>query len=551
VSLNGSTEPEGSPEVQPPTALTLRGITKSYGVVRALDGVDLDARGGEVHGLLGANGAGKSTLVKSLAGLTAPDSGSISLDGTVLTQNTMAGSFRSGIRVAHQELAVVPTMTVAQHLVLGHRLGRRQRDAQLSRSRDLFSEWGLDVKLGTYMRDIPPALQACVMLAKTLEGDGKVLVLDEPTASLGAKEVSGLFRIIERRVSEGAVVLFVSHRLAEVRELCSTVTVLRNGRRVRSSSIEGMTEEDLELLITGEAADQQGAGSAAPMAAILPDDIVDLDPGGVGDQPSSTARKAIDRTSTPALKVEGMRLETRVADVSFDVASGEILGIAGLVGSGRTEVLEAIMGLRPLLDGSLSLDGAPFSPRNAYSAMRAGLALVPEERARQALFIQQDIGFNFASARFRSEGGGHGGWRAAYRTYDKTSTRLSTSLRVKATGLRAGITSLSGGNQQKIVLGRFLLPGMRVLLLDEPTRGVDVGARRDFQRVIRELADQGLAIIYVSSELAELKSCDRVVVMVQGHTTVEAPTGDAFDEEDLTRLCFRPRPPRATDQESD
>lgn len=548
MSLKGSTKRQGSSAARPGSvALTLRGIAKSYGVVRALGGVDMDAKGGEVHGLLGANGAGKSTLVKILAGLTAPDSGSISLDGTVLTHNTMLESFRAGIRVAHQELAVVPTMTVAQHLVLGHRLGRRERDAQLSRSRDLFSEWGLDIRLGTYMRDLAPALQACVMLVKTLEGDGKALVLDEPTASLGAKEVSGLFRIIERRVSEGAAVLFVSHRLAEVRELCSTVTVLRNGQRVRSSPIEGMTEEDLELLITGGAADQQGASAVH----ILPirDDIVDLEPGQAGNQ-SDPVRRAIDRTSTPALKVEGMRLETRVADVSFDVTSGEVLGIAGLIGSGRTEVLEAIMGMRPLLDGTISLHGAPFSPRNAYAAMQAGLALVPEERTRQALFIHQDIGFNFSSARFRSEGKGHRGWRAAYRTYDKTSSRLSDSLQVKASGLRAGITSLSGGNQQKIVLGRFMLPGMQVLLLDEPTRGVDVGARRDFLGVIRELAGEGLAIIYVSSELAELESCDRVVVMVQGQTTVEVPTGDAFDEEELTRLCFRPRH-RATDQESD
>lgn len=536
MSLNGSTQPQRSSAAPPPTTLTLRGITKSYGVVRALDGVDLDATGGEVHGLLGANGAGKSTLVKSLAGLTAPDSGSISLDGTVLTQNTMAGSFRAGIRVAHQELAVVPTMTVAQHLILGHHLGRRERDAQLSRSRELFSEWGLDIRLGTYMRDIPPALQACVMLAKTLEGDGKVLVLDEPTASLGAKEVSGLFRIIERRVSEGATVLFVSHRLAEVRELCSTVTVLRNGRRVRSSPIEGMTEEDLELLITGEAADQHGV-SAAPIAPTLPDDIVDLDPGQAGDQ-SNPVRRAIDRTSAPALKVEGMRLETRVADVSFEVTSGEVLGIAGLVGSGRTEVLEAIMGMRPLLDGSMSLDGAPFSPRNAYSAMQAGLALVPEERARQALFIQQDIGFNFASARFRSEGKGHGGWRAAYRTYDKTSSRLSTSLRVKATGLRAGITSLSGGNQQKIVLGRFLMPGMRVLLLDEPTRGVDVGARAEIYALIRRLAARGTAVVVVSSEIDEvLGLADRVLVLSEGRVVHSGPA-DQIDEHGVLDLVM-------------
>lgn len=532
------------------TSLKLRGLTKSYGIVRALDGVDLDAHGGEVHGLLGANGAGKSTLVKILAGMTVPDEGSVDIAGKRMHRVTPKDAFQAGIRVAHQELAVVPNLTVAEHLLLGRRVGRQERDCRLAASQDLFREWGLDIPVTKVMRDIPPALQACVMLARTLEGSGRVLLLDEPTASLGAKEVTGLFQIIRRKVSEGALVLFVSHRLPEVKQLCTNVTVLRNGKRVQSCPIQGMNEADLEQLITGESRTEEGFGEvpvamkrprpvAAETAAPSLGSPVDLEE----DRQTGPSPRDLETAggSTPLLQVEEMQLDTRVVDVSFQLVSGEILGLAGLVGSGRTEVLEALMGLRPLVGGRMALDGVPYAPRNPYTAMQHGLALVPEERARQAMFLQQDIGFNFASARFRAEGRGRGGWRTAWDEYDKTSQALATSLRVKPEGLRAGITSMSGGNQQKVVLGRFLLPGLRVLLLDEPTRGVDVGARRDFQRVIRDLADRGLGIIYVSSELGELESCDRIVVMVQGQSTGDAPTGDEFDEEELTKLCFRPR----------
>jgi ribose transport system ATP-binding protein len=494
-------------------------IVMDYGATRALAGVDLVIGPGEVHGLLGANGAGKSSLIKIIAGLQEPTSGTMQLEGEAFAPRTPAQSMGAGVRVAHQELAVVGGLTVKQNLAMGARFRERVTDRQYA---ELYEEWGIPISMSTPMHELSPGLQAAVSLSRSLVGTSSFLLLDEPTASLGPREVTGLFRIIRRRAAEGAAIVFVSHRLGEVSELCEKATVLRNGRVVSSGSILGKSEHELAELIAptlpGEAAAtrphpspgaSRGAGAGAGVAG-----------------------------GTPMLRVSNLRLQTAVADVSLTVHPGEIVGIAGLVGAGRTELVEALMGLRRIVSGSIEVDGKPFRPKSPYYALRHGVALVPEERARQALFPQRNIVFNASTSRFRSLGRGIGGWRSNPRAYLETTTERMSELHLKASSLTASIMSLSGGNQQKVVLGRVLSDDVRLLLLDEPTRGVDVGARRDFQAMIRRVADRGVAIVYISSELAELRLCDRIQVMAEGVTTVTAPTGDEFDEDELTRLCF-------------
>ncbi|WP_347059642.1 sugar ABC transporter ATP-binding protein [Blastococcus sp. HT6-30] len=494
-------------------------LVMEYGATRALAGVDVIIERGQVHGLLGANGAGKSTLIKIIAGLQPPTSGRVELDGKPFLPRTPGESMRAGIRVAHQELAVVPGMSVRQNLALGQRFRGGVTEADY---RALFEEWGIDVPLGTPIAQLAPALQAAVSLARSLVGNSRLILLDEPTASLGPHEVAGLFRIVRRRVAEGAAVVFVSHRLGEVSEVCTHATVLRNGSVVSSGPTTGLDEHELAELIA----------PSAPVTTSTADEAA-----------ASLREVSRDTAGAAVLSVRSMQLQTAVADVSFDIAPGEVLGLAGLVGAGRTEVVEALMGLRRLLGGTIELDGRPYHPRNPADAVRRGVALVPEERAAQAIFPSRDVVFNCSSSRFRELGRGPGGWVIAPKAYERTTRTVMEDLRLKAGSLKDLITSLSGGNQQKVVLGRVLYDGLRLLLLDEPTRGVDVGARRDFQKLIRRVADSGVGVLYISSELAELSFCDRIQVMAEGRTTIEAPSGADFDEDDLTRLCFIRRTP--------
>jgi ABC-type sugar transport system ATPase subunit len=507
--------------------MRIENLSKTYGGIRAVDDLTLDLPTGEAHALLGANGAGKSTLVKIVAGVVAPDHGVVDVDGSRFTSLTPAESAAGGIRVAHQELAIFPQLTVAEHLVVGRKVSRSERSEYLRRYEDLFDEWGLEIDLSSVVREMSPTLQATVSLVRALEGDARFLILDEPTAALGPREVAGLFGIVRRKVAEGTGVIWVSHRLREVSELCSSATVMRNGAKVYSGPIGHLGEDELAELITAGATSRDARPSGARAGARLPRRV---------REPDGRAASA-----SSLLSVRNLRLSKSVADVSFDVAPGEVVGLAGLVGAGRTEILEALVGLRPIVDGALELDGQPYRPRSPHEALKRGVMLVPEERASQALFLERDVGFNLASARFRSEGRGRGGWRAQRRSYDETSRELVEALNIRAAGLDAPVSSLSGGNQQKVVLGRVLLDTLTLLLLDEPTRGVDVGARRDFERIIRQLGERGVGVVYVASELGELEHCDRIVVVVEGVTTTEYHPEAGFDEEELTRLCFVPR----------
>jgi len=534
-------------EPAPPVLVQVRAVTKWFGPVQALNRVDLDVGSGQIHALLGANGSGKSTLVKVLAGVETPNSGDVRIAGAPMELGSIGASLGAGIRVVYQELAVFPSLTVTQNLRAIELAIRKRSGSDAGGGREriqqyvgLFDEWGVDVPLQATVRDLGPPIQACVALAHGLVGRPRLLILDEPTASLGPREVTGLFGIIRRLASAGTAVLFVSHRMREVAELCDSATVLRNGVRVYHGSTRGREEAHLIELIASDY--RRGSEpTTARETGRLRDGIVGArGPGGVTAVGSPRDAAASGR-DIPLLEVRGLRVSTRVKDVTLHVNEGEVLGLAGLVGSGRTEVLGVLAGRYRPTAGEVLLHGQPYRPHSPADAMADGVVLVPEERRAEALFPGKDIMFNIVSSRLRTLGRGPSGIWADLRAYEASAQSVAEELELKARSLRDPISTLSGGNAQKVVLGRVMVEGLRLLLLDEPTRGVDVGARVEFKRIIRRLADAGAGVIYVSSELLDLRECDRIVVIVDGMTTGEAPSGTAFDEEELTQLCFRRR----------
>lgn len=517
--------------------LAVASVSKSFGPTHALVDLTFDVGPGEIRGLVGANGAGKSTLINCIAGLLSPDRGSIEIDGVEVSGFDVRAMLRADVRVAHQELAVVRTMSVADNIAMGAKLlpglqSAPKRDALYA---ELFEEWGIPFAPNRAIGELTPPMQAAVSLSKALVGDCKVLLLDEPTAALGPVEVEGLLRIVNRKAASGTSVIYVSHRLAEVAEICDTVTVLRGGRNVYQGDIADVDEAGLSELIT-----RGHAESSAAAVMLGSGQFSDDAPGKRIARRTEPVQQNLTqgRSLPPALEVRELALHSVVQEVTLTVGEGEIVGLAGLVGAGRTELLEAIAGVRPTLSGEMTLHGTRFRPKTPHAAIAHGVVMVPEERAAQAIFAGRDILFNISSSRFRSLGRGPGGMIASRSRYSALAADLAAKLGLKARSLRDEIGSLSGGNQQKVVLGRSMLPGLRVLLLDEPSRGLDVGARADLRELVREIAEAGVAVIYVSSELAELQNCDRIVVMSEGRIVGEAPSGADFDEESLIAQCF-------------
>jgi ribose transport system ATP-binding protein len=477
--------------------LVMRGIVKQFPGVRALDGVDLDVRAGEVHCLLGQNGAGKSTLIKVLAGAHQPDSGTIELDGARVRPSSPIDAIRHGIATIYQELDLVDGLSVAENVFLGHehaRFGFTDRAAGNRATREVLARLGHpEIRPATEVGRLSPAAKQVVSMARALSHDARLIVMDEPSAALAHDEVANLFRIIRELTGHGVSVVYISHRLEEIREIGDRVTVLKDGRTVAvglpardtptSQIVSLMTGRDVEYVFP-------------PRAARPPAEEV--------------------------LRVEGLTAPGAFADVSFSVRAGEIVGLAGLVGSGRSEILEAVYGARPAA-GNVLLAGeplhrggvlAPLRRSGVVRSVRRGMGLAPEERKAQALLLDQSVTANITLgslpefARF--------GW--IDRAREKAEARrLAEALDIRPRDPERPIKTLSGGNQQKAVLARWLLGGRRLLLLDEPTRGVDVGARAELYAVIRGLADQGIGVLLVSSEVPEvLGLADRVLVLREG-----------------------------------
>ncbi|MFI6938547.1 sugar ABC transporter ATP-binding protein [Streptomyces sp. NPDC050418] len=491
------TQPE--PDAVP--VLALEGVSKSFGAVRALRGVSLKLYAGEAHALAGENGAGKSTLIKALAGVHRPDSGTVVLDGKPVEFHGPADARDAGVAVIYQEPTLFPDLTVAENIFVGRQPARSLRRvdhrAIKQAAAELFARLGVDLDPEQPARGLSIADQQLVEIAKALSFDARVLIMDEPTAALTGSEVARLFGVVRALREQGAAVLFISHRLEEIFELCQRVTTLRDGAWIASEPLDGLTEDDLVRRMVGR----------------------DLD---------SLYPKQDTEVGEVALAVRRLTREGVFTDVTFDVRRGEIVGLAGLVGAGRSEVARAVFGVDRFDGGEVEVLGKKLKPGAPSLAMAAGLALVPEDRRAQGLVMDMSIERNIGLTGFADTTRAGLMDRRAERS---RAVDWAVKLQVKYARLADVVGTLSGGNQQKVVLAKWLATAPQVLIVDEPTRGIDVGTKAEVHRLLSALAAEGVAVLMISSDLPEiLGMADRVLVMHEGRLSAEISRADATEE---------------------
>ena len=479
-------------EITPPL-LVGEGLHKRYGGVHALRGAHITVRAGEIHALVGENGSGKSTMLRILSGQITADAGSVSIDGRPTRFRTPTDALRSGIATVTQETTLVPELSIAENVFLGHRMARRGPliDWRTTRRRafDALERLGLEVDPALPVRRLRPDQQQMVEIARALSIDARVLILNEPTSSLTDDEVQSLFRLVRTLRNEDVATVFVSHRLQEVFDLVDRVTVLRDGRTVGEARVADLDRAQLIHLMVGRTLEE-----AAQVSAQGPD-------------------------GRATLRVRGLTLREGLHDVDLDVAPGEIVGLAGLVGAGRSELLETLFGLHHPTAGAVAVNGTTTSFRSPRQAIRGGIAFVPADRKLQGLVLEMSVRENLVMAstsrlaRLRRPTAGR----------ELALVRASVeSMQIRAHSPRVAVATLSGGNQQKVVLGKWLATDPSLLMLDEPTRGVDVGAKAEIYRLLFAAAKRGVGIVVSSSENPELLTlCDRILVMFRGRVAAE------------------------------
>ena len=483
-----------------PPILALHHASKSFGPVKALVDVSLDLYGGEAHALLGENGAGKSTLVKILAGVHRADGGELLVDGQPRSFHNPAGARDAGVAIIYQEPTLFPDLSVAENVLMGRQPlkgGRIDYRAMQDRVGEILRELGVPLDPARPVRGLSIADQQIVEIAKALSFQARVLIMDEPTAALTGQETERLFRVVRTLRARGAAVLFITHRLEEAFAECQRFTIMRDGRWVDSGPASGYTIDRVVRGMVG-----RDVSELYPKLPVTPGEV--------------------------ALEVRGLTRRGVFRDVSFVVRRGEIVGLAGLVGAGRSEVARAIFGIDPRDAGEVRVKGRTIPTGNTQAAMRAGIGLVPEDRRQQGLVMDLSIERNATLAILNRLRRGFLMDRAAeYRTASDWTSRL----RLKAHRLSDPVSTLSGGNQQKVVLAKWLATGPSVLIVDEPTRGVDVGAKAEVHRTLAELAASGLAVVMISSDLPEvLGMADRILVMREGELVGEIPQHEASEE---------------------
>ncbi len=495
-----------------PSLLDVRHVTKSFAGVQALRGVDLQVAPGEVHCILGQNGAGKSTLIKTLAGAHRPDEGEILWRGEPVDIATPEAAIELGIATMYQELDVVDGLTIAENIFLGHEISRggfSRRGEAARRTRELLGRLGhADLSPHLEVGRLSAANKQIVSMARALSHDVKLIIMDEPSAVLDTEEVRNLFGVIRELTAAGIAVVYITHRLEEIRQIGDRITVLKDGRSMASAlAVADTPTSELIRLMTG-----RSVANVFPPAAPVPDD------------------------APVVLQVEDLGLAGVFDDVSFSVRAGEIVGLAGLVGSGRSEILETVYGARRATSGTVRVSGRALPRGSVKAAVSAGVGLSPEERKSQGLVLSEPIYVNVtlsslsrhARSGFLDEGG------------EREVTREQmAALELRPADPDRPAMTLSGGNQQKILLARWLVHGTRVLLLDEPTRGVDVGARAEIYAIIRRLAAAGNAIVIVSSEIEEvLGLADTVLLVADGRVLQTLPASE-IDEHGVLDLVMK------------
>ena len=496
------------PDVAAAPYLRVRGVTKSYPGVQALAGVDFDVRRGEVHALVGENGAGKSTLVKILAGAVTPDAGTIEIEGAAVRLPSPAAAEARGIAIIYQEFNLVPSLSVADNAMLGREPVRGlaiDQAAVRSRTAAVLKRLGVDLPLDAEVATLSVAQQQMVEIAKALSVDARIIVMDEPSAALTGQEVDRLFAIVRALKAEGVGVVYISHRLEEIFAIADRITVFRDGRHVETGATSNYTADAIIKLMVGR--------SLEAHFPTLP-------------QPP--------KRDEALFSVRGASSRGRIEDVSFDLYAGEILGIAGLVGSGRTSLLRAICGADPLPSGSVALAGRRLRLRGPHDAIEAGLALVTEDRKAQGLVLGMSVRENVTLPHLELF---EHRLRIDRREETAAVAKLAAELRIRTPSVEQLARNLSGGNQQKVVLAKWLLERAKVFCFDEPTRGIDVGAKAEIYDLMVELARQGAGIVMASSELPEvLGMAMRIAVMYKGRIVHVFERGEA-DQESVIRYA--------------
>ena len=489
-----------APQTPGRVLLEMKGIGKSFPGVKALEGVNLTIREGQVHALLGENGAGKSTLIKILSGAYTRDEGEVFFDGEPADIKTPADAERLGISTIYQEFNLAPNMTIAENIFLGHlpiKAGRIDWATVKGRSRELLDSLDVSLPVDTMTGTLSVAQQQMVEIAKALNRNTRILVMDEPSAVLSERDIDNLFQVVRRLQASGIGIIYISHRLKEIFELADEVTVLKDGRYVDTRSVADVDMDDLVKLMIG-----RDLADVYPTRVHKPGDVV--------------------------LQVSHLAQAHLARDVSFDLRAGEIVGFAGITGSGRTEAVRVIFGADRATGGDMQLFGKPYRPKSPRDAINQGVALVTEDRKRQGLLLKLQVYFNTTVSgldRLTSFG--------VLRLKDEMTPvrKWITDLRIKTPSPEFMVVNMSGGNQQKVILARWLSLGIKVFIMDEPTRGIDVGSKAEIYQIMSDLAESGVAIIMISSELPEvLGMSDRVLVMREGRIVKELDRSEATEE---------------------
>ena len=490
--------------------LTMTGVAKSFPGVRALDGVDFEVCEGEVHALLGENGAGKSTLLKILSGAQSADAGEIRFAGAPVAFASPHAAQRAGIATIYQEFTLAPDMSIAENVFIGREPGSAllvSWSRLAAQTRAICERIGLKRLPLTPVRELSVAEQQLVEIARALSMRAKLIVMDEPTSALSETEVANLFEIVRRLKAEGVSVIFVTHRLEEVFRICDRYTVLRDGRYVGAGAVTETNVDRIIRLMVGRDVDLLYGARPSPT------------PGPVALEARGLTRRR-DRRDPRA---------TELIDVSLTLRRGEIVGLAGLVGAGRSETVRALFGADRLDAGQILIDGKPMPIDSPEAAMRCGIGLVPEDRKQQALFLQLAIRANLTIAAHDQISALR--WFVNERKENALIEAFRRKLNIRMTGPDQQVAKLSGGNQQKVVLARWLALKPKILMVDEPTRGIDVGAKIEVHNILVEMAKAGVAVLVVSSELPEILAlADRIVAMREGRVTGEIARRDATQE---------------------